>query len=128
MDKARLYWYLYRSGAFFYSYYLEKNPELLQLRQNPLKHYISIGDSTGRAPNPLFDPAWYRRRYPDVAGINTLYHYLTSGAAEGRDPSLFFSTSGYLSMNPDISIAKVNPMVHYLLCGAEEGRQIVAVE
>jgi glycosyltransferase involved in cell wall biosynthesis len=35
-----------------------------------------------------FDPADYRRRYPDVArlGIDPAYHYVRYGAAEGLDP------------------------------------------
>ncbi len=37
---------------------------------------------------PLFDPAFYAERNPDVvaAGVNLLQHYLENGHREGRDP------------------------------------------
>src|SRR5206468_3238736 len=45
--------------------------------------------------SPLFDPDWYRARYPDVAaaGIDPAIHYVENGWREGRDPGPSFSTS-----------------------------------
>ncbi len=76
------------------------------------------------AGSQLFDAAWYRQRYGDVAteGLDPAQHYLRHGAREGRDPGPRFSTSGYLGAHPDVAAAGLNPLVHYLRRGAAEGR------
>lgn len=77
----------------------------------------------------LFDPIWYKRRYPDVARLcmNPAKHYLTVGAWLGRNPGPRFNTKGYLRENPDVAAARMNPLVHYLLYGRAEGRPIPVV-
>ena len=35
---------------------------------NPLRHYMRYGGGEGRKPNPLFDPDYYLRRYPQLKG------------------------------------------------------------
>lgn len=62
----------------------------------------------------LFDEAYYRSAYPDVAqaGIDPLLHFVLHGNEEGRNPSAFFATRLYkrrhsLSNNQ-------NPLLHYL--------------
>lgn len=37
-------------------------------------------------PHPLFDPLWYRSRYPDTTVMPALVHYLFFGFSEGRSP------------------------------------------
>ena len=76
------------------------------------------------ARSGLFDAAWYRARYPDVAaaGVDPLAHYLASGAREGRDPHPDFETSYYLRSNPDVAGANLNPLLHFVLHGRREGR------
>ena len=78
----------------------------------------------------LFDAAWYRGNYPDVAasGFDPLRHYLRTGAAEGRDPGPRFVTRAYLDRNPDVARAGLNPLLHYLRHGAKEGRGADAAE
>lgn len=81
----------------------------------------------------LFDEAWYRQKYPDVAArTNTIRqyasrqyagrHYLLYGGFEGRDPGPNFSSSWYLQTNADVRSAGVNPLVHYLRYGKAELR------
>jgi hypothetical protein len=72
----------------------------------------------------LFDAAWYRARYPNVAaaGVDPLAHYLSSGAREGRDPHPDFDSAFYLRSNPDVVAANVNPLVHFVRFGRREGR------
>ncbi|HET9018061.1 MAG TPA: hypothetical protein VFN46_00645, partial [Acetobacteraceae bacterium] len=72
----------------------------------------------------LFDAAWYRATYPDVAeaGIDPVRHYLRAGAAEGRDPGPRFSARDYLARNPDVARTGIDPLVHYLRHGQREGR------
>lgn len=50
---------------------------------HPLRHYIDHGAAEGRSTGPLFDGAFYRKSYDDVAG-DPLRHFLEMGAAEGR--------------------------------------------
>jgi hypothetical protein len=92
---------------------------------NSLLHFLLQGAYQGRQPHPLFDPAFYLRKYPDVAaaGVNPLCHYLKHGAAERRQPHPLFDPCFYLTRNPDIQRAGVNPLVHYVRRGAAEDRK-----
>ncbi|MBY6092907.1 hypothetical protein [Maritimibacter alkaliphilus] len=76
------------------------------------------------AADPLFDPAWYRASYPDVAaaGLDPAMHYLRAGAFEGRDPGPAFQTMAYYSANPDIARAGWPALSHYLMYGRAAGR------
>ena len=93
--------------------------------RNSLLHFLVEGAYQGRQPHPLFDPAFYLRKYPDVAaaGVNPLCHYLKHGAAELRQPHPLFDPGFYLDRNPDIRRAGVNPLVHYVRHGAAEDRK-----
>ena len=73
----------------------------------------------------LFDPAWYRETYPDVAaaGLDPIRHFFENGAHEGRRPNPFFDTARYVETYADVAAARMNPFLHYLLYGAREGRQ-----
>lgn len=75
--------------------------------------------------DPLFDPAYYLARNPDVAaaGVDPLLHYFTYGWKEGRDPSAYFDTNYYLKQNLDVAAAGVNPLLHFEAYGWKEGRQ-----
>jgi hypothetical protein len=93
--------------------------------RHPLLHFLVQGAYQGRQPHPLFDPAFYLRKYPDVAaaGVNPLCHYLKHGAAELRQPHPLFDPGFYLDRNPDIRRAGLNPLVHYVRHGAAEDRK-----
>ena len=93
--------------------------------RNSLLHFLLRGAYQGRQPHPLFDPAFYLRKYPDVAaaGVNPLCHYLKHGAAEMRQPHPLFDPRFYLDRNPDVRRAGVNPLVHYVRHGAAEDRK-----
>jgi hypothetical protein len=92
---------------------------------NSLLHFLLQGAYQGRQPHPLFDPAFYLRKYLDVAaaGVNPLCHYLKYGAAELRQPNPLFDPGFYVDRNPDVRRAGVNPLVHYVLHGAAEDRK-----
>lgn len=62
----------------------------------------------------LFDAAWYRKRYPDVAaaGTDALEHYCRQGWRRGRDPSPHFSTTLYIVEHPEAAQAG-NPLVYF---------------
>jgi O-antigen biosynthesis protein len=76
------------------------------------------------ALTPWFDPAFYAKRYPDVAGLKAwlLWHFLLCGRWEERDPSPLFNTRFYLAAYPDVAASGVNPLLQYLTYGRQEGR------
>ncbi len=80
--------------------------------------------SVGIRPDPLFDPAFYLARNPDVAaaGVDPFQHFLISGWKEGRAPLALFDPAYYLSHNPDVAAAGVNPLLHFESMGWREGR------
>ncbi|KAB1075336.1 hypothetical protein [Methylobacterium planeticum] len=72
----------------------------------------------------LFDPDWYRARYPDIetAGMDPLQHFLDHGSFEGRSPGPDFNVTVYLALNPDVVAEPIEPWMHYTLHGRAEGR------
>ena len=124
--------------------------------ENPLLHYIYFGEAEGRRKrsipdvaisfgiveeeyvdfhidairnSPLFDAAWYVKRYPDVvaSASEPLKHYLLFGWHDKRNPSEQFDGEKYLELHPDIKQAGLNPLLHYEIYGRQEGREIAAV-
>lgn len=80
-------------------YYLEKYPEVRQLRYYPLEHYVRYGEMMHYRPGPQFDAIYYLQNNEDItdAYIPPLRHFLHHGYFEGRPPSsesgLFFITN-----------------------------------
>lgn len=74
------------------------------------------------AIDPLFDPAYYLARNPDVAaaGIDPYLHFATFGWAEGRNPSALFSISYYRATYADT--ANQNPLTQFEQSGWQSGR------
>ncbi|MFO7640199.1 MAG: hypothetical protein R6X17_02730, partial [Candidatus Competibacteraceae bacterium] len=85
MAEQCTYALLKASGKFDESYYLLKNPDVLD-SGDPLLHYIRHGAREGRNPNPDFDSAYYLEANPDVlaAGLNPLEHFVLHGEREDR--------------------------------------------
>lgn len=71
----------------------------------------------------LFDAAWYRARYRDVAqAADPARHFLDLGGPLGRDPGPGFASGFYAQSNPDVAAAGLVPFLHYLRAGQAEGR------
>jgi glycosyltransferase involved in cell wall biosynthesis len=102
----------------------------------PYRHYL-LGlesDAPERRTSPLFDPEWYRDRYPEAAQAVTrrqyrsaLEHYLRNNEPTTFDPSRWFSEAYYLAENPGLadSIGPDgfrNGFAHFLAHGLREGR------
>ncbi|WP_103333248.1 glycosyltransferase [Pseudotabrizicola formosa] len=74
-----------------------------------------------RSPHPLFDPASYLRRYPDVAAadLSPAGHFARHGDCEGRNPSDGFDaryyTRRYLRLTDRCAFA------HYIAAGQAAG-------
>ena len=92
-------------------------PARLRLRQQVR------ADRATLLASPLFDPAGYLVRYPDVArsGSDPLWHYIWSGATAGYDPHPLFDSGWYLERHPDVAAKGINPLAHYLREGAAAG-------
>ena len=80
-------------------------------------------DAATLAASPLFDPARYLARYPEVAqsGSDPLWHYIWVGAASGYDPHPLFDSRWYGSQHPEVAARQFNPLAHYLREGAAAG-------
>ena len=79
---------------------------------------LALGEAR---PHPLFDPAFYLERYPDVrqSGVNPLLHFVRYGAAEGRKPHPLFQPDYYVSRCPEAKRTEENLLVHFLRSGAD---------
>ncbi|TPJ75508.1 glycosyltransferase [Mesorhizobium sp. B2-5-13] len=53
---------------------------------DPVLHYALVGEPLGWRASPLFDAAYYRERYPEIAsaGFSPLLHFDRHGRREGR--------------------------------------------
>lgn len=78
--------------------------------------------------SPVFDPAYYAERYPDVEEDDALRHWKEEGIKKGRCASPVFDPSYYLKKNPDV-IKKIGgkkdyeaAAKHWLKYGIQEGR------
>jgi hypothetical protein len=91
---------------------------------DPVEHYLTVGSAQGLSPHPLFDPAFYLGRYPELADLedDLLLHFLDQGGQEWRWPHPLFDTGYYLAMNPDVAASGENPLAHYVREGARMGR------
>ena len=78
---------------------------------DPIGHYLTVGARRGLKPHPLFDTAYYLKRYPDVAKsvCNPFSHYLTAGGVEGRWPNAEFDGEYYLEQVPSWQ-SKASPL------------------
>jgi hypothetical protein len=102
----------------------------------PFRHYLH-GLENGapeRRTSLLFDPVWYRERYPEAARSvaagryrSLLEHYLRNDRPTDFDPSPWFSESWYLAENPGLA-GSLGPagfrdgFAHFLAFGSREGR------
>lgn len=91
--------------------------------REPYADYLAAGSEAGRSPCPLFAPAWYLLKNPDVAvaGMEPLEHWLAFGWREGRDPSALFSTAAYLEIHPESRLGTEDPLTHFLRVGRADG-------
>ncbi len=76
-----------RPGAFDEAGYREQLGPAADAVGDVVGHYYDVGSATGLRPTPLFDPAFYRLRYPAVAaaGFEPYHHWLQTGRSEGRE-------------------------------------------
>lgn len=114
---------LKNTGLFDQDHYLQTNADVAESGLDPLTHYIGYGDYEGRAPNPLFDPNFYRSKSGiSKYGFNSLLHYCLVGRYQGFSPSPWFDIQYYIRHNRDVERQGIEPLFHYLHWGGVEGR------
>jgi hypothetical protein len=70
--------------------YADVNPDVA-----PIRHYAAHGARENRAPNPWFDPIWYRSAYRLPPDEDVLSHYVSDGEPRGLRPSPNFDPDWY---------------------------------
>lgn len=114
---------LRRTDLFDREVYLAQNPDVRESGLPPLRHYVTQGDAEGRAPLPIFEPAYYRSQFSGVLKqVNTLLHYLYIGRHLRLSPGRWFDVDYYLFHNQDVRESGQDPLGHYIKSGGLEGR------
>lgn len=94
------------------AWYRLTDPHAVGSEAEALAHYRERGHAEGRSPSPLFDEAWYRRRWPSVGRAVAagripcgFAHYLAYGAQAGFDPVPGFDGRAALAADPALAEA-----------------------
>ena len=70
----------------------------------------------------LLHEAWYRGRYPDIAGLDdVLEHFVTRGLEEGRRPNPYLDPAWYHRAHPEAEASGLPAVLHYRRHGWREG-------
>jgi hypothetical protein len=84
-----------QTGLFDAGWYRRRYPDVDAAGMNPILHYVEHGLREDRAPNPWFDPVWYRATHRLPPGDIPLFQYASGGEAGGLRPSPNFDPSWY---------------------------------
>jgi hypothetical protein len=104
-------------------WYAAVNPDIADLHEDPLDHFLKTGWREMRRPNPWFHTAWYLAKNPRVAArkINPLQHFVLEGATSGLDPSPCFDTAWYSKQYLDADLPCAEALLHFMTVGASMG-------
>ncbi|MSP03457.1 MAG: hypothetical protein EXR07_20810 [Acetobacteraceae bacterium] len=83
------------TGLFDAVWYRRRYPDADDAGMSPARHYVTHGAREDRAPNPWFDPVWYRATHGLTAHEHPLFHYVSIGEAQGLRPSPNFDPAWY---------------------------------
>jgi hypothetical protein len=84
-----------QTGLFDAAWYQRRNPDIRDAGMSPIVHYVAHGERENRAPNPWFDPIWYRASHSLPPHERPLLHYAATGEALGLRPSPRFDPVWY---------------------------------
>ena len=93
--------------------------------KSALSHYLAKGLPDELAPNPFFDPGWYRARYMLSDGGTTesaIGHYLRIGARHGLSPGPLFDSASYLRAYPEV-VEVPDLLADFIVRGLMQGRR-----
>ncbi|MEX0300164.1 MAG: glycosyltransferase [Kordiimonas sp.] len=115
------------AGLFQQDWYLDRYPDVVRSKHDPLDHYILEGEKLGYWPNPYFDPAWYLKNTAAArrSKLIGLLHYELEGWKKDKKPSEHFSSSLYREQYPDAlsnGAQPASPLSHFLTRGRYEGK------
>jgi hypothetical protein len=85
------------TGLFEAAWYRHRYPDIDDAGMNPIAHYAAHGEQEDRAPNPWFDPVWYRSAHGLAPTERPLFHYVSVGEPRGLRPSPNFDPAWYRS-------------------------------
>ncbi len=117
-------------------FYKRHNPEVAELRYDPVYHFLMSGRSA-TDPHPEFSSQGYLLLNPDVPETCHPYlHYLQNKAQQTVLPSQYayaeiinlireagiFDEDYYLDCNEDVALANIEPLYHYCQQGWHELR------
>ena len=116
------------SGLFDEVYYISQCAEEPAAKDDPIGHYLRVGTTQGKNPNPFFDTSWCLETHADLSAnnLNPLVHYILYGSREGRATSREFDAGFYLRTHQDVDAAGLEPLRHFLESGRYEGRLAAA--
>jgi O-antigen biosynthesis protein len=105
-------------------WYLERYPDVRELKVDPLQHFLNHGAREGRDPHPLFHTRFYWSQLENAedAAKDPISHYTSKGASQGVSPHPLFDRVWYRFGNSDVVEFGMDEFVHFLLKGDREGR------
>lgn len=117
---------LARSGLFLDRWYAARQGT--RPGRAAFRRFLTTGVALDHAPNPFFDPVWYRAAHlggrTDEAPI---LHYLRIGAPGALAPGPLFDPIAYAAHNPDIA-QEPDLLAHLLRRGLREGRRFLPTD
>jgi len=99
------------AGLFDPAFYAPQSGAAFPDAAQALQHYLTQGEAAGLKPNPYFDPAWRRRKYP--GGDGGLRAYVEAGEAAGEKPCAVFEP-GWYAQTYGLDLARQSALAHYL--------------
>ena len=100
-------------------WYRHHNHDVAINGRDPVEHFLSVGLTENRNPNPLFNALWYLENHDVPEGTPALLHYLENARSNGNRPHVVFNTEFYEQwMDTD---DKRSHLEHYVTDGWHQG-------
>lgn len=104
-------------------YYMNENPDTVDVSIKPLLHYVLYGEHEGRLPSVFVDLEFLKKQIPQEIESTYLSYFYQNEINENLSAHPYFDVKYYLQANPDVESANVSPYYHFLSRGIYEGRR-----